>query len=97
VNPQAIAEEFLNQWERAHSVDEPNYDRLMQKFATYAGNVSMGDAAAIQKALHAGRVARGWPDPEPAPPGRMSVEPTIEGAIMGLWLCALRSGNPKLD
>ena len=91
MNPQTIATEFLDQWERAHSVDQPNYDRLMAKYAAYTGQVSMGDADAIQKALHAGRKARGWPDPKPAPPGYMSCEPTIEGAIVSLWLCALRS------
>jgi hypothetical protein len=90
-NHQAVATEFLDQWEAAHSVDEPDYDGLAAKYAAYTGRVSMGDAGAIQKALHAGRKARGWPDPRSAPPGRMSAEPTIEGAIMGLWLCALRS------
>jgi hypothetical protein len=91
-NHQATAAEFLDQWERAHSVDQPDYNRLAAKFAAYTGHVSLGDADAIRKALHAGRKARGWPDPKPASPGRMSIEPTIEGVIMSLWLGALRSG-----
>ena len=94
MNHQAIATEFLDQWERAHSVDQPDYDRLMTKYAACTGQVSVGDADAIWKALRAGRKARGWPDPKSARSGYMSLEPTIEGAIMSLWLCALRSTKP---
>jgi hypothetical protein len=92
MNPQAIATEFLDQWERAHSVDQPDYDRLMAKYAAYTGTVSTGDAIEIEKAVRAGRKARGWPDPDPTSK-RMQV--TIEGAIMTLWLCALRSSKTK--
>jgi hypothetical protein len=91
MNHQAIATEFLDQWEAAHSIDKPDYDRLAARYEAYTGYLSMGDAEAIQKGLHAGRKARGWPDPKPSPPGKMSVEPTIEGAITSLWRCALRS------
>jgi hypothetical protein len=97
IDPDVIAAEFLNEWERAHSADEPDYNNLMKKFALYTGRMSIGDATAVQQALHAGRVARGWPDPKPARLGKMSVEPTIEGAIMSLWLCALHSRNSKPD
>jgi hypothetical protein len=51
MNPQAIATEFLDQWERAHSVDEPDYDRLAAKYAAYTGQVSLGDADAVGKDL----------------------------------------------
>jgi hypothetical protein len=89
MNYQEIANEFLNQWESEHSVDQPNYSQLAASYAVFTGQVSFEDADAIEKALHAARVARGWPDPKPAPSGFMSFEPTIEGAIMTLWLRAL--------
>jgi hypothetical protein len=97
IDPTAVANEFLNLWEQAHAAEVPDYSALMQKFATYTGGVSIEYAQTLRDALHAGRVARGWPDPQPAPSGRMSIEPTIEGAIMGLWLCALRSCSPRSD
>jgi hypothetical protein len=91
MNYQEIANEFLDQWESAHSVDQPDYGRLAVSYAVYTGQVSIEDADAIESALHTGRKARGWPDPKPAPSGYMSIEPTIEGAIMALWLRALRT------
>jgi hypothetical protein len=90
---QTIATEFLDQWERAHSVKRPDYNRLAAKYAAYTGSVCMGDVEAVRHALRAGWKARGWPDPKPAPAGRMSAEPTIEDAIITLWLCALRSAR----
>jgi hypothetical protein len=97
MHPEIIATEFLNQWEREHATGKPNYTRLMRKFAVYGDSMSMDDATAVSFALHQGRVARGWPDPEPAPPGRFSIEPTIEGAILSLWLCGLRSSELQSD
>lgn len=94
MNHQEIANEFLDQWEKAHSVDQPNYDRLAVSYAAYTGQISMEDAVAIKKALHSGRKARGWPDPKPAPSGFMSIEPTIESAITTLWLDALYRARP---
>jgi hypothetical protein len=92
--PQAIANEFLDLWEKAHNVSDggqPDYDGLKDKFAIFTGKaVSMGDARAVAHELHKGRKARGWPNPKPAPPGKFSIEPTIEAAIMGLWLAGLR-------
>ena len=91
MNHQAVADEFLDQWEKAHSANSPDYDRLRMKFAMYTGQeVGVGMQPQSEQALHTGRKARGWPDPKPAPKGYMSIEPTIEGAIMSLWLSALR-------
>jgi hypothetical protein len=87
--PQTIASEFLNLWEKAHDVpdgDHPDYDGLRDKFAIFTGKaVSMGDASAVAHELHKERQARGWPDPNPK-----TIEPSIEGAIMALWLGGLR-------
>ena len=37
MNYQEIANEFLDQWEIAHSFDQPNYSRLAASYALYTG------------------------------------------------------------
>jgi hypothetical protein len=84
---EAIAAEFLDQWEKVHSggtPDQADYARLATRYAIYTGQVSLGEAGEAEEALRADRIARGWPDPRPAPSGSMSTEPTIEAAIMML-------------
>ena len=80
-NPKSIATKFLDQWERAHRASHQDYDLLAQKFYTYTGDISAAEADAVVVELHKGRKARGWPDPPSD-----SICPTIEGAIMSLWL-----------
>ena len=87
-----VAEKFLRQWEKAHSVDRPDYDKLRDLFATYTGGVSMGFAEEVRKALHSGRVARGWPEP-----GEGRIRVTIEAAIMSLWFGGLRQFARSMD
>jgi hypothetical protein len=69
--------------------------RLAHRYATFTGMVSMGEAAEIERELHGQRVARGWPDPRPALNGRRTIEPTIEGGIMSLWLRGMRVFDPR--
>jgi hypothetical protein len=80
-DPKSIATEFLDQWERAHRAGDPDYDLLAKKFSTYTGDVSLAEADAVAVELRKGRKARGWRDPPSD-----SICPTIEGAIMSLWL-----------
>jgi hypothetical protein len=89
IEPQTIATEFLDQWDRAHQASAPSgemYRALGEKFALYTGQVSCAEADAVRRALHAGRIARGWPEPDPK-----LLQVTIEAGIFVLWLGALRS------
>ena len=90
MNHQAVADEFLDQWEKAHSANSPDYDRLRMKFAMYTGQeVGVGMRRSMNKPAH--RSQGSWlARPQASPKGYMSIEPTIEGAIMSLWLSALR-------
>jgi hypothetical protein len=92
----AVAREFLDQWAKAcascNGVNPAEFlscdfqNRLATKFALFTGwPVSLGEADAVHRELHAGRVARGWPDPDPS-----TIEPTIEGAILMIWLNGLK-------
>lgn len=95
----SIADEFLDLWEIAHTDKRPNeddYTKLAHEFARRSGyDASMGEAGQVQRALHKGRKARGWPDTEPAADGRKTLEPAIEVAIVALWFGALRDGAPQ--
>jgi hypothetical protein len=95
----AVAQEFLDQWAKSctprDGVDPANFlsrdfqNSLAKKFAQFTGwPVSLGEADAVHRELHAGRVARGWPDPDPR-----TTEPTIEGAILMIWLNGLRTAE----
>jgi hypothetical protein len=87
----AVAQEFLNQWEKACTpragVDPKNFlsrdfqNSLAKKFAQYTGfPITMGEVDAVARELHTQRVARGWPDPNPK-----TIEPTIEAVILLFW------------
>ena len=95
---EATANEFLNQWEKAH-VDRtdnghPDYARLRDKYAIYTGQVSIADSLVLKRALHEGRKARGWPDPKLASPKGYMADVAIEDAIMCLWVSGLRTVSP---
>jgi hypothetical protein len=96
MTPQEIANELLDQWACAHRGAKPDYKKLSAKYAAFVGTFSSETGTNILDALHAGRVARGWPEPKPAPPGFMSIEPTIEAAIMALLISGLQALDQDL-
>jgi hypothetical protein len=87
----AIANEFLDLWERAHDIPDgakPDYDRLKSKLAIFAGETDV-NFDALRRELYEGRKARGWPDPKPG-----TIQPSIEGAIISLWIAGLGDCRP---
>jgi hypothetical protein len=89
--PHAVACEFLDQWFKMHTEkgrSAVDYSQLGAKFLAFENTDDGNRASEIQKALHAERKARGWPDPKPG-----TCEPSIDGAIMMLWLGAARSAH----
>jgi hypothetical protein len=70
LTPHDIASEFLDQWERVHSVESTltavDYNRLGDKLAAFEGGASLGEAGEIHKALTAERKARGGQTQLPA-------------------------------
>jgi hypothetical protein len=88
---------FLAGFREADLVRRPEvlgFLRLAHRYATYTGMISIGDLGELQRELHEQRVARGWPDPQPAANGRHTVEPTVESAIIILLHVGLRSYRP---
>jgi hypothetical protein len=87
---QAIANELLDLWEKAHDIPDgavPDYDRLKKQYAIFAGaDVDLNE---LHRALQESRKARGWSDSRPD-----TLEPTIESAIINLWRVGLRDRDP---
>jgi hypothetical protein len=97
LNAKEIAAQFLDLWAEEHvDNDLPNYNRLQAQLVSAAWAPSASEVDAVRAELGKQRRERGWPDPKPASPGKMSIEPTIEGAIMVLWRLGLQQDTERL-
>jgi hypothetical protein len=95
----AVAEEFLNQWQKAcascSGVDSAEFldrefqARLSRKYAEFTGwPIFLGQVDAVARELHKQRVARGWSGPNPG-----TIEPAVESVIVMLWCNGLRAAE----
>jgi hypothetical protein len=98
LNAKDIAAQFLDLWAEEHSDnDQPNYQLLRDKFVAIGDMaINASEVDAVRDELRKQRRERGWPDPKPPSPGKMSIEPTIEGAIIALWRWGMQQDTEAL-